>query len=192
MTVRKYKQREPIHLPPCALFQKDKELAWQGAFMDGEGTITVSCQIRKDRPSPSYRAYISANNTNQNLIAPFVTMWGGNVYRTVDARTEKRWSDSFDWYCPQLQAAAFLTAIMPYLRGKRRQAELVLKFIAYKGTFKREFTGKGGKNALRGSKPLGRQEITFRESLKREIQMLNAKSKVYRLSLKGGDAHVTH
>ena len=174
------RKREPIILARATLFDMRQELAWQAALMDGEGTITICCQIRKGRPSPAFRPHVTITNTNPDLVSPFQTMWGGNAYRSVDSRTDKQWSDSFDWYCKQTTIVEFLTALMPYLRAKRKQAELVLEFIKTRHDFPRAFVGKGGKSSLRGSAPLGKAEIAHRKKLQREIQLLNAKSRVYR------------
>lgn len=183
----KLKRERAIIKRRSAFFPLHRELAWQAGIMDGEGTITITRQIRKDRASPSFRPFVTVTNTNIDLIAPFVQKWGGCVYRSVDLRTEKKWSDSFSWYCPHTVVPIFLTSIMPYLRGKRKQAELVLEFLRTAKKFPRyigSFTGK----KRGGSAPLGDAEIKHRAKLMRAIQALNAKSKVCRAVVMGGDA----
>lgn len=169
------------------MFEHDKELAWQAGIIDGEGTITISKQIRKDRASPAFRPFIVVTNTDISLVSPFATMWGGSVYRTVDARTEKKWSDHYDWYCPQGTVVEFLTAIIPYLRGKSKQAKLVIEFMNSAKCFPRYKGSFIGKNRG-GSAPLGEKEILHRDRLKNDIQMLNSKSKIHRSAMNGGDA----
>lgn len=51
------------------------ELAWQAGMVDGEGTVTIERQIRKDRPSPAFRPMINITNTNRNLVTPFKAVW---------------------------------------------------------------------------------------------------------------------
>ena len=184
---RKRKAIESEQIHPVAIFERDVELAWQAGIIDGEGTITISKQIRKERASPSFRPFIVVTNTNINIVSPFSTMWGGPIYRNVDARTEKKWSDSFDWYCPQGKVVEFLTSIIPYLRGKSKQAELVIEFMNSAKSFPRRKGSFIGKHRG-GSAPLGEEEILHRDRLKKDIQMLNAKSKIYRSSMNGGDA----
>ena len=83
-----------------------------------------------------------------------------------------------------------LTAWLPYLRGKRKNAEIILEFMKMKKAFKRRHIGIGGRSSMKGSLPLGQKEINFRDKLRRSIQALNAKSKYLRQSImaEGGDA----
>ncbi len=172
------RQTRPVILPYVPLFPDRDELVWQAALMDGEGTITILRQERTDRASPAFRAYVSVTNTNPLLVAPFVQKWGGNPYKTVDKRKHKKWSDSYHWYCPDSVVANLLGAIRWFLRAKRENAELVLEFLRTKKSFKRHHGSIPGR--LGGSAPLGAAEIAHRESLKRRIQLLNAKSRVAR------------
>jgi anti-sigma factor ChrR (cupin superfamily) len=113
------------------------------------------------------------------------------MYHTIDSRVHKRWSDAWTWHCPQRSEVAFLTAIIPHLRGKKEQAEAILRFIALKRSFKRTHVGSGGFHSLKGSLPLGDGEIFARTQLWNEVRGLNLKGQ-YSRKLKGGDAHAAH
>lgn len=175
-----WRQTRPVVLPHVPLFSD--ELVWQAALMDGEGTITISRQERVDRASPAFRACVSVTNTNPILVAPYVQRWGGKAYRTTDKRKKKKWSDSYTWTCPQLSIVGFLSSIRGFLRAKRKNADLVLEFMRGKRAFKRYHGSTRGAHRG-GSAPLGKEEIAYRESLKRQVQLLNAKGQVAR---KGG------
>jgi len=172
------RQTTPAVLAYVPLFPERDELLWQAGIVDGEGSITISRQERKDRVSPSFRAFVSVTNTNPNLVAPFVQRWGGKAYKTRDAREEKKWADSYSWYCPQLKIESFLGAVRWFLRAKREQAEIVLEFYRTKKSFKRHHGSVLGR--LGGSAPLGSAEIAHRERLKRQVQLLNSKGQVAR------------
>jgi len=164
---------------------------WMAGIVDGEGCLTISKQIRKGRPSPAFRVMITISNTDLRLLAPFKEKWGGGIYHSIDSRVHKRWKDAWTWHCPQRSEIAFLSAIMPHLRGKKRQAEVILRFIALKRSFKRTHVGVGGKRSLKGSLPLGDGEIFARTQIWNEVRALNSKGS-YSRKLKGGDAHAAH
>ncbi len=174
------RQTTPVTLAHVPLFPDERELPWQAGIIDGEGTITITRQQRKNRASPAFMCYVTVTNTNPSVVAPFVQRWGGKAYRTVDKRKEKKWSDSYHWYCPQLQIEPFLGSIRSFLRAKSRQAELVLEFYRTKQSYKR-YHGSTRGRTRGGSAPLGLVEIQHREILKHQIQLLNAKSKVARI-----------
>jgi hypothetical protein len=153
-------------------------------FIDGEGHISINRQIRKDRPSPSYRAYVTVANTERESLIIFQEYYGGNIYLRRDKRRDKmgnKWADSYAWYCPISSTKRLLQDVLPYLRLKNRQANIVLEFIAKKNGFAR-----GKRKGRGGSSPLTREEIGFRERLRREVRLMNRKGKFARNNGGGG------
>jgi hypothetical protein len=163
----------------------ETEKAWLAGFVDGEGSITISKQIRKNRPSPAYRALIEVANTNKAPLEFIMKEYGGKIYHAHEKRRRKngkKWSDAFTWYCPISVSERLLTDIFPYLRVKSKQAEIVLEFIRHIKTLNREpIRDKFGRIA--GSKHLTKEELDYRESLYSKVRSLNQKSKGF----KGGD-----
>ena len=150
--------------------------------MDGEGVVTIGKQIRKNRPSPTYRAFAGASNTSMGVLKIFPKYYGGKIYHINERRTDKageKWADQYQWYCPISSTRRFLLDILPYLRLKTRQANLVLEFIQNKNAFAR-----GKRKGRGGSSPLTQQEIESRERLRRQVRLLNKKGKYAR---SGGD-----
>ena len=160
-----------------------EEAAWQAGIVDGEGCLTIARQIRKNRPSPAFRVTIQVANTNVDLLDPFVQAWGGNLYNHKEFRNE--WADAYTWHCPDAKAKLFLETMLPYLRGKDKQAKLLLAFIADKKKFNRHPIGKG-----KGSAPLGAEEIAWRESVWKKVRSLNSKGQ-YARSLSKEVTHAT-
>ena len=158
---------------------EDVELAWQAGIIDGEGTVTLAKQMRKGRPSPAYRPMVTVTNTNPALVMPFVDAWGGGMYKRPDKRKSKKWMDSWTWYCPRSVVPEFLRAILPYLRGKRQQAICLIDFTKRCKSFPRvkgnAVLGKSG-----GSKPLGPEELFYRDGVWDAIRMLNGKGQFAR------------
>lgn len=149
----------------------EKELlAYMAGIVDGEGCLTISKQIRKNRISPAYRSTITVTNTDNRIIEIFPKYFNGIIYERKDKRIEKKWADNLTWYCPDGKAVEFLTAIKPYLRSKHKQAEILLEFQAIKSNYKAKTFGQG-----LGSKPLTQDEIEIRESFHKQIRLLNSK-----------------
>jgi hypothetical protein len=93
-------------------------------FVDGEGTISINKQIRKHRPSPAYRAYVSVSNTDKNVLRIFAKNYGGNTYRNREHRKDqlgRNWSDLYRWQCPVSQTKRLLLDIQPYLRLRKNK-----------------------------------------------------------------------
>ncbi|MEM0053705.1 MAG: LAGLIDADG family homing endonuclease [Nitrososphaeria archaeon] len=150
----------------------ETEKAWMAGFLDGEGTFTICKQVRKNRPSPAYRVFISVSNTDKYVLKIFCRYYGGKIYNVHERRKDKRglkWRDAFDWYCPVFTSERFLIDVLPYLRLKYQQAEVLLEFLRTKQAFARK------KRTSRGSAPLTDEEIAHRERLRLKVQALNKK-----------------
>lgn len=143
---------------------------WMAGIIDGEGTLTIAKQIRRDRPSPAFRVVVDVANTDRRLLVPFKRYYGGGIYPRPERRKSKRWKDSWTWHCFDGRQREFLLAVRPHLRGKRRQADLLLEFIEHKESFPRKSLGQG-----KGSAPLGSAELRFRERLWNRVRVLNEK-----------------
>lgn len=152
-------------------------------FVDGEGLVTITRQLRKDRPSPAYRVYVTVCNTKPGVLSLFRECYGGAIYCINEHRKDwngKNWADAYSWYCSITATKRFLTELLPYLRLKRPQAELVLQFISMKKSFAR-----GKRRGRGGSSPLTEEEIVFREELRTKVRLLNSKGRFAR-SFGGG------
>lgn len=152
----------------------ENQFAWMAGIIDGEGTITLAKQIRRGRPSPSYRQMVTVANCDLRILQPFLDHWGGCIYTSVEKR--EGYSDSSIWHCPMSKNKELLEAVLPYLKGKKEQALVLLYFIEHKNTFKRyKGTNEGGTRG--GSLPLSEEEIEFRQDLWEQFKVLNAKGK---------------
>jgi hypothetical protein len=147
-------------------------------FLDGEGLITIVKQVRKNRPSPTYRAYVVVSNTRRKALLIYLRYYGGAIYQKHEKRRDlmgNKWADAYDWYCPISSTKQFLLEMRPFLRIKARQAKIVLEFIDKKRAFPR-----GKRKGRGGSSPLTQKEIAFRERLRRQVRLLNTKGKFAR------------
>ena len=122
----------------AAIVGEDAMLAWMAGIIDGEGTLTIAKQIRRGRPSPAFRVVVNVANTDYRLLAPFKRYYGGAIYPRSERRRSKRWKPSWTWHCFDGNQRLFLEEIRPHLRGKHRQADLLIRFIDRKRSFPRK------------------------------------------------------
>lgn len=153
-------------------------LAYMAGIIDGEGCLTIGKQIRKDRVSPSYRCSITVSNTDRRLVDLFSKYYGGHTAHRKDSRVEKKWADSYTWYCPDGSSVEFLLDIKNYLLIKHKQAEILIKFQELKTKYRRKSLGQG-----KGTAPLSDVEIADKEKHYLKIKALNTKG-IYSRSLK--------
>ncbi|HMD79185.1 MAG TPA: hypothetical protein VKF39_04290, partial [Nitrososphaerales archaeon] len=156
----------------------ETERAWMAGFLDGEGLVTIVRQIRRSRPSPAYRCYVCVCNTDREVLTIYLSYYGGAIYQIHEKRRDKlgkKWADAFNWYCPISSTKRLLLDLLPFLRLKKRQACLVIEFVDNKRAFAR-----GKRKGRGGSSPLTKDEIAFRERLRRQVRLLNRKGKYAR------------
>lgn len=156
-----------------AYFDGMCEFAWQAGIVDGEGCLTIGINRRKGRPNPNWAVSISVSNTDMRILQPFQDMWEGYLVRNRESRNN--WKEAYAWNCPIRNAEKFLKSILPFLRAKQNQAEILLLYIARKKSFKRISLGQG-----KGSLAMGKEEVEFRTDLWNKIRILNQKGKFSR------------
>lgn len=105
------------------------ELAWLAGIIDGEGSIFVMKQKRKDRErDTNYILRVKVQSTDK-IMCPSVYDITGQLGACF-AHTEHRenQSNSIVWEVSGRKAAKFLNEILPYMRVKKDQAILAIKF----------------------------------------------------------------
>lgn len=102
-------------------------LAYAAGIVDGEGTIGITeLSPRKDRRSPQFRAYVAVVMTD-----PAVPLWMAQTFPgTVHAYAGRQpgHKGTFGWRLANRRAAEFCGLLVPYLKVKRAQAELLVHF----------------------------------------------------------------
>lgn len=141
---------------------KETDLAWIAGFFDGEGYCGLT-QISRIVMNQSYNSFVVIANTNRDILMTIYRTVGlGELIDTHKATlTHKR---QYKLNFIPSQQVKFLRMILPYLKLKLRQAELLIEFHeACKAT------KDGFKSVLTDAQVLRRAEIFD------ELKALNAK-----------------
>ena len=116
------------------LTQQDKiDLSWMGGLLDGEGSFN----LHRKRPRPSGGAYIHLQirmgNTNPQIVSEYVKLldkFGITYHISHWKRQSNRHKPCDIVIVNRLTSCERLCGLLiPYLRGKRGQAELVARFV---------------------------------------------------------------
>ena len=102
-----------------------KDIAWAAGFIDGEGCLTVGRQLRNGylRHWP----VVSASNTNRvNLEALSYILGLGSVSEIHSTKSKRR---TWIWRVNGRETVKkVLVQMLPYLRGKDKEARLLIDF----------------------------------------------------------------
>lgn len=98
------------------------KIAWAAGFFDGEGFIQISRGFLKRQGwGPYYQMQISVSQIVREPLDELVRLFGGTVY-------PQRKRNLFTWACTSRNAFPALVEMIPFLRVKREQALLAIKF----------------------------------------------------------------
>lgn len=144
-----------------------KKLQWAylAGLFDGEGTFTISnSPPRNGSPSYAFRE-VYVTNTNLEVLEWLKSKLGGTI--RITRHSGKGWKDVYKWHAGAKQHYYVVKNILPFLIIKKKQAELILKFIKLKDK----------QNASkRGRKGLTKSEWEKRNKILQEVRALNKKS----------------
>lgn len=142
---------------------KDTDIAWAAGFIEGEGWIG----IRKDPLRSWAMGTLQVVNTNKALLEKLQALWGGPLYR-ADRQFSKR--KTWSWVVCNKAAERVLRDILPYLVGKRRQAEILL-------ALRDQINARGGLHWRKGKKGPPRKLTEAEQEQRRlwgeEVKRLN-------------------
>ncbi|MDD5510897.1 MAG: hypothetical protein PHI12_08805 [Dehalococcoidales bacterium] len=104
------------------------DLAYIGGLFDGEGNIQIVKRSPLSNRRDTYHLVVRVC-----LVEDYIPKWlafafGGSVNKRLREQVNPHHRDVYTWYCSQQIAANFLRAVLPYLKLKKAQAEIALKF----------------------------------------------------------------
>ena len=106
------------------------DLAYFAGFFDGEGCIQIASQRRqwKGRPYRYYRLELVVASTNHWIIELMKFQFGGAVYEENREGHPKSHRPAWRWMICARRAKTFLEDVLPYLKLKRAEAEIAIKW----------------------------------------------------------------
>lgn len=108
---------------------QETDKAWAAGIIDGEGSIFVMAQKRKDRErDTNYILRVSVQSTDPYMTAELKRLWPEGAEFVVRRDKRENCSDTMKWTLNGNRAARFLTDIGPYMRVKNEQATLAIEF----------------------------------------------------------------
>lgn len=112
-------------------------LAYCAGVIDSDGTIgvkrsTYSMRRVGDCSAPSFSERVCVKQVEREAIDVIWRVFGGTRYVARAARNTPRGRQLFVWQVTDRRAAACLSALLPYLRIKRAQAENCLSLRVVK------------------------------------------------------------
>lgn len=107
---------------------QETDKAWLAGIIDGEGSIFIMRQKRKDRErDTNYILRVTVESTDPFMSTECYKLAGGcQIQQKKDPREDR--SDTLKWQLNGKKAAKFLSLILPYLRVKTTQAKLAIEF----------------------------------------------------------------
>lgn len=136
--------------------------SYMAGLIDSEGSISISRSIRKDKLhwKPAYNGFISIGNTAKIMIDLMIENFGGTY--TIECVPNRK--PMYRWITRSSnKVISILETLLPYLKVKSRQAEIVINFCKSKKTY-----------GFQRNKGLPKKEIQKREGLFRKVRELNA------------------
>jgi hypothetical protein len=113
---------------PPKISLSEAQLGWLAGFFDGEGTIAINRYPTVSK-KPSFHGSVTVANTDKRVIAYIKELLSAHVSCITPSKPRKK--NHKVCYHIQLRRrsiAPFLEVILPYLVGKKKQAQLVLAF----------------------------------------------------------------
>lgn len=136
--------------------------AYIAGYIDGEGYFGIIPNSNKS----SYREVLKITSVDKDIIDWFQNSFGGSVHKRIFDGKSK---DAYQWTLEGKNIVPFVEKVIPYLKTKRKQAELVLA----KRKLRKYYTNVGGRNGITYPDWVGEKIKYFYQ----EIRRLNFRGK---------------
>jgi hypothetical protein len=109
--------------------RKTWERGYAAGLIDGEGCISIKKvnNFNKKR-NPEYSLQVSMNLLDAEPIDFMYGCFGGSIYHIKASEYDNQHKDNWRWEINRKSAQQFLKQILPFLRIKKSQAELGIRF----------------------------------------------------------------
>ena len=162
---------------------KDILLAYIAGCLDCDGSFgirrtTYGIRVMKDCTNPSYYPRILFAQTKPEVPALLKEHFGG-TYQAESKSYNPNWKPVYRWEVGHHKAAILAKSVLPHLRIKRKQAEIILELDEMNqsprvkvGTF--IITNRWGKEIVMPRRRVSSEVIQAKEDLYKRITALNS------------------
>ena len=160
---------------------KKEILAYLAGVMDSDGYFTIKRDsyglwVIGDRVNVSYYERVGIKQTSPMAIDLIKELFGG--YRNIQKPNAEKGKPLHGIQLTNLQAYKFIKAIYPYLRIKKKQAEILLELRKKLKEPKKEIrhhkiNSQWGKKIKVGRRCWSKEQINYFEKLRKEVKSLN-------------------
>lgn len=110
---------------------REHTLIYAAGFFDGEGCIYIGRRAKSGREY--FTLTISVSNTDKASVEIFRKLFGGYLSELKSDRGGKRKSVLYMWQVDSGKAAVALDELLPFLRLKKKEAKLAVRFQSRRG-----------------------------------------------------------
>lgn len=129
MECRRIGDRVPVIIP-----DDERDLIYLAGIVDGEGTITSMNHVSRATGNPSMHLRMSVANTDPGLMQWLYETFGGTVNAPRPTRSPRHKPVQL-WYVNAGSAVALCQRLLPYLKIKRRHAEILIALFSLTFTY---------------------------------------------------------
>src|SRR3990167_3559029 len=105
---------------------KEIKLAYTAGFLDGEGCIRISKRNPRNGRRISYNLSVVIYQKDGEIMDWLYGNFGGMVYLKNKGDKSDNWI--YEWRVTEVKAYQFLKTLLPFLKYKKKQAELAIQF----------------------------------------------------------------
>lgn len=134
----------------------ERHYAYLAGFIDGEGHIGIK-KYKRGNNSPTYSERVSVGGICKLAIYSFNDYYPGYIYHHKP--NDKSPNGFYSWEVTDNKAREFLLLVLPYLRIKKLEAQIVLALGKHKEQTKRQ--------------KLSETDLKFRDDLYRILKSLH-------------------
>jgi len=132
--------------------------AYLAGAIDSDGCIEITKGQKNDRPNPTYRIRLRVNQFDGRMVDYLYGAFGGFLITSYNKLRKKNY---YTWQIECNKAYYILNRLIPFLRIKKKQAEIAVRF--------QQHINKRKENTRRGIE-LSKKELELREQLFQDIR----------------------
>ncbi len=136
-------------------------LSYTAGFLDGEGCIRISKRLPRNNKSMSYNLFVNITQKDGEIMDWLQGNFGGTIFLKNKSKDGKDWI--YEWRITEVKAFNFLKEILPFLKYKKKQAELAIMFQQRRIFERKRNIPDNGRFASLSQDELDKREVIYQE-----------------------------